>query len=78
MTHTTQNEEMIKQKIYKILYKKSLISFGVRCLNEDEWPIEEIAKFICETTEKSYQEGFDNGAQEAANEVTDAIACGRY
>lgn len=37
-----KNKEDLKDKIYKLLYDKSVLCFGVRCINEDEWPIDDI------------------------------------
>lgn len=36
----TNTKQLRENDIYSILYASSRLSSGVRCINEDEWPIE--------------------------------------
>lgn len=42
-----EEKERLKDLIYKILYDKSRVD-GIRLINEDEWPIDELVKVVLE------------------------------
>lgn len=47
MTNTPPQLPTPKQHtdLYNILYKASVVSSGVRCVNEDEWPIQQLVEW---------------------------------
>jgi len=48
MTNTTSKQLPTPKQhtdLYNILYKPSILSSGVRCVNEDEWPIQQIVEW---------------------------------
>lgn len=53
-----KNKEDLKDKIYKLLYDKSVLCFGVRCINEDEWPIDDILSLYQNHIREEIQEAF--------------------
>ena len=50
---TKQQQEMVRDRIYEILFDNSRLSHGVRCVNEDEWPVEELKQFLLDQVTKT-------------------------
>ncbi len=45
------DREKLMEKIYSILYKKSRVD-GIRLINEDEWPIDELSALLTSEVER--------------------------
>jgi len=55
--------EKREYEIYKILYDKSSVKFGVRVLYEEDFPLEELADYISQLLSEEYFRGVKEGTE---------------
>jgi hypothetical protein len=65
-------QELIKQKIYNVLYKKSTVDI-VRVLHEDQWPLDELYNLFIEPPLQFVDHALHHQREQMVKEICELI-----